>query len=268
VHKIAHATALPRRFLPVTLVISATLSGKMKSRIKYLRLLRPHQYVKNGFVLVGALFSHHWDAATLIAAGVAFVAFCAMASAGYIMNDILDAEADRQHPRKSRRPIVSGLVKVRKAWKLYTVLVAISFILAFMIGGLMPFLLLAYLLTNIAYSLWLKHMVILDVFLISAGFMWRLLAGTLGLGFEPSNWMMLCGFMLTLFLGFAKRRAELLMVESSGDASRARTRRVLGDYSPAMLEQYTAVTAACTIISYGLFSVSKGVMPGKATRAI
>jgi hypothetical protein len=90
--------------------------------------------------------------------------------------------------------------------------------------------------------------------------MLRILVGTLGLGIEPSNWLLLCGLMLTLFLGFAKRRAELLMLESSGDRSKASTRRVLDDYSPIMLEQYIAVSAACTILSYSLYTVSESTI--------
>ena len=114
----------------------------------------------------------------------------------------------------------------------------------------------SYLAINILYSWRLKHIVILDVFIISAGFMLRILAGTVGLGIAPSAWLLLCGLMVTLFLGFAKRRAELLMLESSDYENSNLTRRVLDDYSPQMLEQFISVTAACTIIAYGLYTVS------------
>ena len=113
-----------------------------------------------------------------------------------------------------------------------------------------------YFVINIFYSWHLKHVVILDVFLISSGFMLRILAGTVGLGIAPSAWLLLCGLMVTLFLGFAKRRAELLMLESIEGGSNGLTRRVLDDYSPQMLEQFIAVTAACTIIAYGLYTVA------------
>lgn len=224
--------------------------------IKIIRLLRPHQWIKNGFVLLGVVFSHQWDLATVSAALVAFAAFCAMASAVYVLNDILDVAADRQHPTKRHRPVASGAVAVPVAWVVFAVLAAGALLLAFAVGFWMPVLLGTYLVLNVAYSLHLKHVVILDVFIISAGFMLRILAGTLGLGITPSDWLLLCGLMLTLFLGFAKRRAELLMLESSGSFNRASTRRVLDDYSPAMLEQYIAVSAACTILSYGLYTVS------------
>lgn len=228
--------------------------------INIVRLLRPHQWIKNGFVLLGVVFSHQWDAGTVSAALVAFAAFCAMASAVYVLNDILDVAADRQHPKKKHRPIASGAVAVPVAWVVFAVLAAGSLLLAFTVGYWVPALLATYLVLNVAYSLHLKHVVILDVFIISAGFMLRILAGTLGLGITPSDWLLLCGLMLTLFLGFAKRRAELLMLESSGSPTRASTRRVLDDYSPAMLEQYIAVSAACTILSYGLYTVSEGTV--------
>lgn len=228
--------------------------------MKFIRLLRPHQYIKNGFVLLGVVFSHHWDMPILLSAAMAFFVFCAMASAVYVLNDILDVEADRQHPKKCHRPIASGEISVHLAWGIFIALAAISLSLAFWIGYMVPLLLGCYLVLNIAYSLRLKHVVILDVFIISAGFMLRILVGTLGLGIAPSHWLLLCGLMLTLFLGFAKRRAELLMLETSGDRSRTSTRRVLDDYSPVMLEQYIAVSAACTILSYGLYTVSESTI--------
>jgi 4-hydroxybenzoate polyprenyltransferase len=228
--------------------------------LNVIKLLRPHQYIKNGFVLLGVVFSHKWDGSTLTLAGLAFVAFCAMASAVYVLNDILDVEADRQHPKKRHRPIASSAVAVSIAWVLFGALVLVSLLVGFSVGQLVPALLCTYLVLNVAYSHRLKHVVILDVFVISAGFMLRILAGTLGLGIAPTHWLLLCGLMLTLFLGFAKRRAELLMLESAGDRSRASTRRVLDDYSPAMLEQYISVTAACTILSYGLYTVNESTM--------
>lgn len=228
--------------------------------LELIRLLRPHQYIKNGFVLLGIVFSHQWDASTLMSASMAFIAFCAMASAVYVLNDILDVEADRQHPKKCHRPIASREISVRVAWIVLVALAIFSLILGLAVSRLVPLLLGSYLVLNVAYSIRLKHVVILDVFIISAGFMLRILTGTLGLGISPSHWLLLCGLMLTLFLGFAKRRAELLMLESSGDRSQASARRVLDDYSPVMLEQYIAVSAACTIISYSLYTVSDYTM--------
>ncbi|KAA8981273.1 decaprenyl-phosphate phosphoribosyltransferase [Halospina sp. K52047b] len=222
-----------------------------------IKLLRPHQYLKNGFVLIGPLFAHQWDAVTLTQAGLAFLAFCAMASAVYVLNDLLDVEADRAHPTKCKRPLPSGDMTTGSARGLLGVLVAISMVLSWLVSGWVLGFTMAYLLLNVVYSWRLKHVVILDVFLISAGFMLRIFAGTIGLGIAPSAWLLLCGLMVTLFLGFSKRRAELLVLENSeADYDSAVTRRVLDDYSPVMLEQFIAVTAACTVLSYGLYTVS------------
>lgn len=220
------------------------------------KLVRPHQYLKNGFVLLGPLFAQQWDLVTLSQALLAFLAFCCMASAVYVLNDMMDIEADRAHPVKSLRPLPSGAISMGAAKRLLGVLVVASLALSLLTSGWVALFVVSYLIINIFYSWRLKHVVILDVFLISSGFMLRILAGTVGLGIAPSAWLLLCGLMATLFLGFAKRRAELLMLESTTEANNGLTRRVLDDYSPEMLEQFLAVTAACTIIAYGLYTVS------------
>jgi len=181
-----------------------------------IRLLRPHQYIKNGFVLLGLLFATQRDAATAAHAALAFLAFCAMASAVYVLNDLLDVEADRQHPQKCRRPIASGEIKAPLAWCACVLLAGAALALGAAVGLAVPLLLLTYLALNLAYSLYLKHVVILDVFVISAGFMLRILAGTVGIGIVPSQWLLLCGLMVTLFLGFAKRHAELMQLAGFG----------------------------------------------------
>lgn len=224
----------------------------MKSIMK---LLRPHQYVKNGFVLLGPLFAHQWDIETLGEALLAFAAFCFMASAVYVLNDLMDIDADRAHPVKCNRPLSSGKVSLNLAKRLLVLLVACSTLLSLLVSYWVTFFAVVYFIINILYSWRLKHVVILDVFLISSGFMLRILAGTIGLGIEPTAWLLLCGLMVTLFLGFSKRRAELLVLEAR-DAADATTRRVLDEYNPQMLEQFIAITAACTIMAYGLYTVS------------
>ncbi|WP_019569906.1 decaprenyl-phosphate phosphoribosyltransferase [Thioalkalivibrio sp. ALE11] len=236
------------------------------------KLLRPHQYIKNGFVFLGPVFAHAWEGETLLAATLAFLAFCAMASAVYVLNDILDVEADRRHPTKCRRPLASGAIGIPAARVILSVLVVLALALGLLVSAWVTGLLAGYLVLNIAYSLALKHVVILDVFSIAGGFMLRILAGTLGLGIEPSQWLLLCGLMLTLFLGFAKRRSELAETAvtagpapadpapESRDDSRGDTRRVLDDYSTALLDQFIAISAACTVIAYGLYTVSPEVI--------
>ena len=218
-----------------------------------IRLLRPQQWLKNSFVLVGLLFGHAWhDPAKLEQALWAFVAFCLLASAIYVFNDLIDREQDRWHPNKRHRPLAAGSVTVPAAMTLMGACLVGGVMIALTCAGEAPWIFFAYVVLNIAYTLGLKHIVVLDVFMISAGFMLRLLAGTLGLGIAPSQWLLLCGLMLTLFLGFAKRRAELSAL-AEGSANH---RRVLEQYSKGLLDQFITVATACTVVSYSLYTVS------------
>ncbi|MFC2505713.1 MAG: decaprenyl-phosphate phosphoribosyltransferase [Capnocytophaga ochracea] len=230
----------------------------MMKKIKYLlKLLRPHQYIKNTFVLAGVLFSRQWDIYTLLQAAWAFCAFSLSASAVYILNDLSDIEADRAHPKKRYRPLPSGKVSITVARKLAIILFLATFIPTLLLKDwILVSIMLTYIVMNIAYSLCLKHIVLLDVFVISMGFMLRLLAGTWGIGIAPSEWLLLCGMMLTLFLGFCKRTSELLQSAMADDTFAEKSRRVLTEYNTAMLEQFTSITAACAIISFGLYTVS------------
>lgn len=223
-----------------------------------IQLLRPHQWVKNGFVLVGLLFGHAWTNPEMRAQALAaFVAFCLISSAVYVMNDILDREADRRHPEKRKRPIASGRVGIGAAVALAGICLLAGGGLVFGLFGVppsqAPWIFVAYVLMNIGYSLGLKHVVILDVFIIAAGFMLRILAGTLGVGIQPSHWLVLCGLMLTLFLGFAKRRAEVEVPAEEGKPHR----RVLDQYSVPMLDQFITLTGGATVIAYSLYTVSE-----------
>lgn len=218
-----------------------------------LKLLRPHQYLKNGFVFVGVLFSLQWDRATLLDATLAFLAFCAAASAVYVLNDIMDVEADRAHPVKCRRPIADGSISIPLAFRVMALLGVLALLLAWMAGPWVPVIVASYFVINLLYSWRLKHVVILDVFSIASGFMLRILAGTIGIGIEPSEWLLLCGLMITLFLGFAKRRSELYLLPVKQNS----TRQVLDDYSPALLDSFIAISAGATILGYGLYTVSE-----------
>lgn len=221
-----------------------------------IKVMRPHQYIKNGFVFIGPLFSHQWSASVVTSSLLVFVSFCFMASAVYTLNDIIDIEDDREHPIKRHRPLASGKLPLPAARAILASLVTAALAASWMVSTLSGIFVLSYFLLNILYSFRLKHVVILDVFAISSGFMLRIFAGTIGIAISPSSWLLLCGLMITLFLGFSKRRAELLLLESSGHQNRALTRRVLDQYSPVLLEQLIAVTASCAILSYGLYTVS------------
>jgi 4-hydroxybenzoate polyprenyltransferase len=229
------------------------------------RLLRPHQWLKNGFVFIGLLFGHAWtDPVKLGQALAAFGAFCLLASAVYVMNDLIDRKQDRLHPGKKNRPLAAGTVSVSAAVMLAAACLVGGSAIAWWYAGSAPWVFFAYVGINVCYSFGLKHVVILDVFIIASGFMLRLLAGTLGLGIAPSQWLLLCGLMLTLFLGFAKRRAELnaLLVDSAGH------RRVLEHYTAPMLDQFIGIAAAGTVISYALYTVSAETVALHGTRGL
>jgi len=217
------------------------------------KLIRPHQWVKNGFVLMGVFFGHDWSDETRLAlAGMAAAAFSLVSSGTYIINDLRDAPQDRLHPVKKHRPIASGAIAPVPAALLSALLLGFGFGLAFLVSATAAALIGLYLAMNLAYSYGLKHVVILDVFVIAIGFMLRILVGTVGIGIDPSQWLLFCGLMLTLFLGFAKRRAELA-IQAAGGGSR----RVLEHYSPQILDVMIAVTVGGTILSYSLYTMNE-----------
>ena len=222
-----------------------------------LRLMRPHQWIKNGFVFLGLVFGHGWnDRALALDVLLLFAAFCLASSAVYAMNDIADRDADRLHPTKRFRPLARGEVGPGAARALCVALVLAGAVLAWPVSPEALIILGAYAALNIAYSAGLKRVPILDVFIISAGFMLRILAGTVGVGIPPSKWLLLCGLMLTLFLGFGKRRAELLAASASGDPQGASGHRAsLDGYSRTLLDILITVSVACAAMGYALYSV-------------
>jgi 4-hydroxybenzoate polyprenyltransferase len=221
--------------------------------ITLLRLMRPHQWVKNTFVLTGLLFGHAWHSPNLVLhALMAFVAFCLISSTIYIINDIVDLEQDKLHPSKRKRPLPAGKISIGSALRLAIVLGVSGLLLGYFASVTVAVILLLYTMMNIAYSYKLKHIVILDVFIIATGFMLRILAGTLGLGIPPSQWLLLCGLMLTLFLGFSKRRAEIITLSDDKSSQR----KVLEEYSPILLDNMIGITAAGLIMSYSLYTMN------------
>jgi 4-hydroxybenzoate polyprenyltransferase len=225
----------------------------MKIFIDLLRLMRPHQWVKNAFVFTGLMFGHAWhDPGLVIKVLLAFGGFCLVSSAVYVFNDMVDREQDRCHPKKCLRPLASGQVSLSSAVMLAILLATVGFLLACFSSLTVLGILVGYALMNLAYSLRLKHVVILDVFIIATGFMLRILAGTLGVGIAPSQWLLLCGLMVTLFLGFTKRRAEIIALV----ADKAAHRKVLEHYSPVLLDKMIGITASGLIMSYSLYSMN------------
>ncbi|AUM01053.1 decaprenyl-phosphate phosphoribosyltransferase [Rhodocyclaceae bacterium] len=229
---------------------------------------RPHQWLKNGFVFIGPVFAHRWDAETLGLSALVFVSFCLISSAVYVLNDIFDLHSDRAHPIKRLRPLPSGKISIPAAWMLSVGLALPALALSALTSLWALLFVVLYVLCNIGYSMSWKHVAVLDVFLISLGFMLRILTGTIGLGIAPSSWLLLTGLMVTLFLGFAKRWAEIRMLNNAEHRNPAPTRQVLSHYSPAMIDLYMAVSAACTIMTYSLYAASPETAARLGTNAL
>jgi 4-hydroxybenzoate polyprenyltransferase len=183
----------------------------------------------------------------------ALLAFCLTASAIYAINDIVDAEADRLHPVKKHRPVASRRIGVPAALGIALFLVAAAGVVSAGMRSQFVLLLVAYFGLNLAYSIRLKEVMLLDVFIIAAGFMLRVLAGAYAIGVQVSSWIVLCSMFISLFLGFAKRRGELVQFQSAGTEA---SRRVLRLYSVEFLEQMLTIAAAGAVISYALYTVA------------
>lgn len=214
-----------------------------------IRLMRPHQWLKNAFVFAGLLFAHAWDNAELLQrTALAFAAFCCLSSLVYILNDWRDRADDALHPTKRLRPLASGAVSPSAALALATALGVAG--VAFAANNPTLLLLLAlYVALNLAYSWRLKHVPVVDVSIIASGFMLRLLAGTAAVGIPPSRWLLLTGLFIALFLGFSKRKAETFHTPEQ-------QRAVLEHYPSALLDVLMAVTMTATITMYSLYATS------------
>ena len=225
----------------------------MSRGFAYVELARPMHWVKNVFVLAGIVFGHAWDdAGLLVAAFVVTLSFCLASSAVYAFNDALDAEQDRDHPDKRERPVARGAVGKREAFVVAALLGIASLGTAAWVGSTAVGIVAAYLALNVAYTLGLKRIPVVDVFAIAAGFMLRILAGTSGIGVEPSQWLLACGFLLTLFLGFAKRRAELARLAEDA----AQHRAVLDAYTTGFLDKAILVCIVGMVVTYAAYTVS------------
>ncbi len=225
------------------------MSSSNSSALALIRLMRPHQWLKNAFVFAGLLFSGGWrDAALDLRVLSAFAAFCCISSLIYILNDWHDRASDALHPVKKNRPLASGAVGAAPALILAALLLAGGGLLAYD-NRVLLLLLAVYALFNIAYSWRLKQVPVVDVSIIASGFMLRLLAGTVAVGIPPSRWLLLTGIFVALFLGFCKRKAETFQAESS-------QRAVLAHYPPALLDTFIAVTMTATLTTYSLFATS------------
>lgn len=218
------------------------------------RLIRPKQWVKNGFVFAPLIFARElFEPALVLLAFRAFGAFCLTASTVYIINDIADAEADRAHPVKRHRPIASGAITVAQAGVIGVLLFALTLVVAQGMDIRFLILLGTYFGMNIAYSFRLRNVLLLDVFIIAAGFMLRVVGGAYAIGVAVSSWIVLCSLFISLFLGFAKRRGELVQWQEAGGEGK---RKTLSLYRVDLLDQLLTIAAAGTVISYALYTVA------------
>lgn len=218
-----------------------------------IRLLRPAHWAKNVFVLAPLVFAGRLtDRESLEDGLMAFAAFCLASSTVYVFNDIRDRAEDRLHPLKRHRPIASGTVSVPTAMVLGIALANVRLTMAASLGWEFFTVLAIYLALNQLYSAGLKHTVILDVMIVSLGFVLRVIAGGYAVHVQVSAWLLLCTFFIALFLAFSKRRHELILL--ADDASGQRP--VLSHYSPAFLDQMINVVTASTVVSYAMYAIS------------
>jgi len=223
--------------------------------VKYIFLsMRPEQWIKNFFVFTALLFSKNLlNLSKDIDALVGFIIFCMITGCSYIINDLVDLEKDKLHPTKSQRPIASGRLNKTTAIKITTIICLVSLSFAFYINSFFGIIVLTYFLLNIGYSIYLKNIVIIDVVTIASGFVLRVLGGAVIISVTSSQWLILCTILLSLFLGFSKRRHELILLEDNATGHR----KVLEHYSPYFLDQMISVVTASTLICYALYTMSK-----------
>lgn len=221
-----------------------------------IKLLRPHQYVKNLFVFMPLIFSFSFTNATNnISVVVAFILFCMIASSIYVLNDLLDIEEDRKHPKKSSRPLASGEVSEKNGYTIFLVLSTISLICAYLFSPSLFFVLLIYFILNILYSIRLKHIAILDIFIIATGFVLRLFAGASVTDITLSYWIIIITFLLAIFLAIAKRRDDVLLSLEGKE-----TRKNIDGYNLEFVNASMVLMAGVVIVSYILYTVSADVV--------
>lgn len=215
--------------------------------------LRIRQWTKNTLLFAALVFSGHaLETSFLVRSSLGFVLFCLTTGAVYIFNDVVDVRKDREHPVKRLRPFASGRMSTRTGWALFFFLAAASITASFLFNTGFGTAVLGYLLLQAAYTLYLKHVVILDVFLISIGFLLRVVAGALAIHVDVSSWILVCTMLLALFLALSKRRHELLLLEGRADLHRLS----LKEYTPYLLDQMIGVVTSATLVTYTIFSLS------------
>jgi 4-hydroxybenzoate polyprenyltransferase len=225
-----------------------------------IKTMRPRQWTKNGFLFFGLIFDKQLFIPEAFLRTVAgFFLFCLISSAVYLFNDIADVEADRNHPEKKFRPIASGKLPVNVALMAALLLTVVSISVGYLLSPLFTLVLAAYLLINLLYSRWLKHVSILDVLIISSGFVLRVAAGVILIypveRFSP--WLYMITVLFSLYIGLGKRRAEMNLLAQGASAHR----RVLEGYTIPLLDQYITIVSGMTIVAYSLYTFSAPNLP-------
>lgn len=219
--------------------------------------MRPHQYIKNLFIFLPLFFALKiTDTGLLLNAIIAFIAFSLTASAVYTLNDYHDIEEDKQHPKKSNRPLASGAISKIQAIIIMGVLSGVGIVLMYSLSVQAMALLVGYVLMNIAYSFYLKHIPIVDVMIIAIGFVLRLFIGSAVTGVHLSMWIVIMTFLLALFMALAKRRDDVLIFLDTGK----KMRKVIDGYNLQFLDTAMAIMAAVVIVSYIIYTTSTEVV--------
>lgn len=223
------------------------------------RSMRPQQWLKNILIFTALVFDEKlFDLEALLVTTAGFILFCLVSSSVYILNDITDFEADRQHPIKRNRPIASGELPISNARWGFILLVLLAFPLALLLSKGFFIILLIYWMLNLSYSRWLKHIVIIDVFVIASFYVIRVVAGlTLIEVTRFSPWLYVVTTLLALYIGLGKRRAELSLLADDAYAHR----RVLDGYTLPLLDQYITIVSGTTIVAYSLYTFSAPNLP-------
>jgi len=224
-----------------------------------IKTMRPRQWTKNVFVFAALVFDKQLlNADSFLRTLAGFALFCLISSSVYIFNDISDVEADRQHPEKKNRPIPSGKLPISVAWVAGIVLVIATFVTSYFLAPGFEAVVIMYFLLNMAYTKWLKHIPIVDVLVIAAGFVLRVHAGVTLISVERfSPWLYVVMTLLSLFLGFGKRRAEIALLAQGAGSHR----KVLDGYTLPLLDQYIMIVSGTTIVSYSLYTFSAPNVP-------
>lgn len=224
-----------------------------------LKTMRPRQWTKNGFVFFALIFDKQlFQLEAFLRTLGGFALFCLISSVVYLINDIADIEADRKHPEKKKRPLPSGKLPVKVAWAAAIGLTVIVLPLGWLLAPAFAGVLAAYLVLNLAYSKWLKHIPIVDVLVIAAGFVLRVHSGVTLIEVERfSPWLYVVTTLGSLYLGFGKRRAELSLLDRGAGSHR----RVLEGYTIPLLDQYVTIVSAATILAYSLYTFSAPNLP-------